>query len=671
MALLLFIYPAMALTVEDASTTALMLLALFGVIFSFRDERQVSLSHDEKLLFFAVGFFMLIAVATWMLGDSSYIGFKKLGRYLRFLLLIPIYLVVRRMPGAEGVWWWGLNIGALLSGGFAIAVFVFGFDYGLVAGHLAGAVDPFQFGALSALLAMMSLASLLYFRQLAAPLGWLPILSAVAGLTGSIASGMIGTWIGLPALLAILFWFSWRRAIKLPFILFLAASVVLLVTNDFLQVLPWDSRLDSFLIDLKTAGEGFQGSVNIRFHLWGMAWQAFLENPVFGGGVGSFFEVLRAHVESGQVPERYLLYSHPLNEYLTALAERGLAGFLALGLVFGVPLKHFIWGVRHPDEKISSISLAGVLLIAGFMQLGLIETVFDRTQPITFYVFSLAVIYGLVRANERRFLAKPHKRNRSLGVFIIAMNEADRIGKTLDAVHGWADEIVVLDSGSTDGTVDVVHKYTDKVWVTDWPGFGAQKQRALEKASTEWVLSVDADEIVTPELRAEIDYLLSKEPKHTGFDVHRPVVLFGRVMDFSGSGQSPLRLFKRTEGEFTQVPVHEKVVLKSGSMARTRGSLYHETYRDYHHAVFKFAEYSSLQSDARYEKGKRSGVFVAAVRGFLNFVHNYFVRLGMLDGRRGFILAALHANYTFNKYAALWVRNIQERQQDKTSRRDQ
>ncbi|HET9679063.1 MAG TPA: glycosyltransferase family 2 protein [Gammaproteobacteria bacterium] len=267
-----------------------------------------------------------------------------------------------------------------------------------------------------------------------------------------------------------------------------------------------------------------------------------------------------------------------------------------------------------------------------------------------------------MRARERAYLREGAQRQQSLSVVIICMDEADRIRTTLESVAGWADEIVVLDSGSKDNTVAICREYTDKVYETDWPGFGKQKQRALDKAACDWVLSIDADEIVSAELRAEIDQELKTQPEHTGFDVHRPVIIFGRVMDFSGSGQSPLRLFKRSEGYFTDVPVHEKVVLRNGTLGRLRGSLYHETYRDYKHAVEKFSEYSWLQANERYRNGKRSGLFAAGLRGFLNFIHNYFIRFGFLDGGRGFILAALHANYTFNKYATLWMLELHERQ---------
>ncbi|HEX6928109.1 MAG TPA: glycosyltransferase family 2 protein, partial [Gammaproteobacteria bacterium] len=376
--------------------------------------------------------------------------------------------------------------------------------------------------------------------------------------------------------------------------------------------------------------------------------------------VGGYAEVLREWVEAGLAPERLLIFDHPHNEFLSVLASRGLAGLFALLLVFGIPLSHFAWGVRHPDRDIAGLSYAGIMLIAGFAIFGLSEAIFERTMPITFYVFCLAVIYGLVRSKERQFLGQAFKRDKTLSVIIITLNEADRIRSCLESVYGWADEIIVLDSGSTDGTVGILREYTDKVWVTDWPGFGKQKQRALDRANGEWVLSIDADERVTPELRAEIDHTLRGRPAHTGYDVHRPVVLFGRIMDFSGSGQSPLRLFDRSAGAFTQVPVHERVDLKSGTLGRLRGALFHETYRDYNHAVTKFAEYSWLQANERYRKGKRSRLFAAALRGILNFIYNYFLRLGFLDGGRGFILAALHANYTFNKYAALWEIALRE-----------
>lgn len=662
-AAIILLFPFATLLIERAATVSLLLLALLGVLFTLTDRGpKTPLSRDEKLLLFSMVFFVAVAVLSYFLGELNYLGFKKLGRYLRFLLLVPTYLVVRRMRHGEGVWWNGLALGGLGAGLFALFSAYRAPGMHLAENPLSGIASPILFGDLSLAVAFMSLGGVGYFRRRMPSLVWLPLAGFAFGFLAAFLSGARGAWIAIPGLALVLFWYLARdRSVRERWSM-LAGLLVFAVVAWLVPQTGVAERLsmlaEEFLRVL--GGESTAGAIGLRLAMWPIAVDAFLREPLFGVGVGGFAQVMREWVEAGLAPPLLLNFDQPHNEFLSVLAERGLVGLLALLLVFGIPLSHFAWGMRHSDRDIAGLSYAGIVLVVGFMHFGLTEAIFDRTMPITFYVFCLAVIYGLVRAREREFLAQDFKRDKTLSVMVITLNEADRIRPCLESVHGWADEIVVLDSGSTDGTVDIVREYTDKVWVTDWPGFGRQKQRALERCTCEWVLSIDADERVTPELRAEIDHTLQGKPPHTGYDVHRPVVLFGRIMDFSGSGQSPLRLFKRSEGAFTLVPVHERVELRSGTLGRLRGSLYHETYRDYNHAVVKFAEYAWLQAHARYEKGKRSGLFGAALRGVLNFIYNYFVRLGFLDGKRGFILAALHANYTFNKYAALWEIELRE-----------
>ncbi len=662
-AALILLFPVATLLVDSAATVSLLLLALLGVLFTVTERApQTPLSRDEKLLIFSAVFFVAIAVVAYFANDITYLGFKKLGRYLRFLLLVPIYLVMRRMPHSEGVWWTGLALGGISAGMFCLSAVLAGEGEDLFGMDDDGVTSIVLFGDLSLVMAFMCLGGFGYFRERSPWLVALPVAGFVFGFFAAFVSGARGAWLAMPLLVLLMFWYFARergvreRMLMLGGILLFALAVYLVPQSGVAE------RVASLFEDLRLvmSGVATDGPFGLRLAMWPIALDAFLQNPVLGTGVGGFAQVLREWVEAGIAPEYLLRFDHPHNEFLSVLSTRGLFGLTALLLVLGIPLAHFLWGVRHADRRISGLSYAGMVLIAGFVQFGMTEAIFERTMPITFYVFCLAVIYGLVRANERAFLAQTFTRNRTLSVIVITLNEADRIRPCLESVHGWADEIIVLDSGSTDGTVDIVREYTDKVWVTDWPGFGRQKQRALDHATGEWVLSIDADERVTSELRAEIDHTLSGIPANTGYDVHRPVVLFGRIMDFSGSGQSPLRLFRRSEAAFTLVPVHERVDLKSGTLGRLRGALYHETYRDYNHAVAKFGEYAWLQANERYRNGKRSGLFSAALRGVLNFLHNYFIRLGFLDGSRGFILAALHANYTFNKYAALWEIELRE-----------
>ena len=252
----------------------------------------------------------------------------------------------------------------------------------------------------------------------------------------------------------------------------------------------------------------------------------------------------------------------------------------------------------------------------------------------------------------------------SLSVIIIAKNEADRIERCLQSVAPIADEIVVLDSGSEDQTVEIARKYTDKVYVTDWPGYGPQKQRALEKATLDWVLSMDADEALTPELRDEIDAILSGNPPEVGFKLPWAVVAFGQTLKHGRSGRAPLRLFKRSSARFSNDQVHEKILLPPGRIRKLNGRLLHYTHRDFAHYLEKNRQYAWLGAQKRFAAGKKGfGLTGAVLRALWTFFLIYFIRLGFLDGRPGFLTAVMYSQGSFNKYAGLWA--LRQKEKDK------
>lgn len=656
-AAVILLFPVATLLIERAATVAMLLLALLGVLFTLTERRlKMPLSRDEKLLLFSAVFLVVVAVAAYLLGEMNYLGFKKLGRYLRFLLLIPIYLLVRRLPDGEGVWWTGLALGGIAAGLSSLYVMLVGAE-AIETRLFHGVTEPVLFGYLSLAVAYMNLGGLAFYRRRKPALVALPVAGFVLGCTAAFLSGVRGAWIAVPGLTMLLFWYLAReRSPRSRWFMLAGLTGIALLAYAVPQT-GVAQRVHALFSDLGLMwrGEPVEGILGLRLEMARISIHAFLRDPLFGAGVGGYAQVAREWVEAGLAPERLLDFDHPHSEYLLVLASRGLAGLLALLLIFGIPLRHFVWGVRHRDRDIAGLSYAGLALIIAFAHFALTEAIFDRTLPITFYVFSVAVIYGLVRANERRYLAQGSRRARSLSVIIIAKNEADRIGQTLASVQGWVDEIIVLDSGSTDATAEIARRYTDKVWVTDWPGFGKQKQRALEKATCEWVLALDADEIVSTELRNEIDHELNAPSEIKGYRIPRPLIIFGKHIDYGGSWQAPVRLFQRDLARFNDMPVHEKVELQSGRIAIMRSGLLHPTYRDYAHAMQKFSEYAWLQANSRWERGRRSGITAAALRGSYNFIYNYFLRFGFLDGAHGFALAVLHAQYTYNKYAALWA----------------
>lgn len=248
-------------------------------------------------------------------------------------------------------------------------------------------------------------------------------------------------------------------------------------------------------------------------------------------------------------------------------------------------------------------------------------------------------------------------KHHSLSAIIITKNEADRIETCLKSLVGIADEIIVLDSGSTDATVEICRRYTEQVEITDWPGFGKQKQRALDRASCGWVLSIDADEALDSRMQQALLTLLSQEHiTDKAFRLPWGVTLYGKTLKHGRSARAVLRLFKREGAHFTLDEVHETVVPAQGRIGKLDGLLLHYTHRDYGHGLQKSAQYAWLGSQKYARKGKKShGLLLALLRGFWTFFLIYIIRRGFLDGRIGFIVAMTYAQVNFNKYVGLWL----------------
>ncbi|PLX74832.1 MAG: glycosyl transferase [Desulfuromonas sp.] len=243
----------------------------------------------------------------------------------------------------------------------------------------------------------------------------------------------------------------------------------------------------------------------------------------------------------------------------------------------------------------------------------------------------------------------------TLSVTIITKNEEDRLPVCLESVKDIADEIIILDSGSEDRTVKIARQYTDQVFVTDWPGYGKQKQRALEKAKCDWVLAIDADEALTSELRAEIARMLEDDVEEVAYYLPWAVTILGKRLDHGRSARAPLRLFKREGSRFSEARVHETVLLSPGKTGKMKGRLLHYTHRDFGHALYKNADYAWLGAKQRFEKNKKGGLIGATARGILVFLQVYILRGGFLDGSVGFVMAVMYSQVAFNKYAGLWA----------------
>ncbi len=240
-----------------------------------------------------------------------------------------------------------------------------------------------------------------------------------------------------------------------------------------------------------------------------------------------------------------------------------------------------------------------------------------------------------------------------LSVTVITKNEAADVGDALASV-AWADELLVVDSCSTDETVAIARQHTDRVVVREWPGYIAQKNYAASLAAHDWILSLDADERVTPELAAEIQACLKAAPREAAFQIPRVTWHLGRwIRSTDWYPDYQMRLYDRRSAEWTGRYVHEAVTVR-GAAGRLRGELQHYAYRDIADHLETINHYTTLAARQMHEDGRRAGLLQLAGHPPLAFLRNYLAHGGIRDGLPGFIISSLNAYYVFLKFAKLW-----------------
>lgn len=246
----------------------------------------------------------------------------------------------------------------------------------------------------------------------------------------------------------------------------------------------------------------------------------------------------------------------------------------------------------------------------------------------------------------------------TLSVAIITLNEEANLPRTLASVS-WANEIVVVDSGSTDGTRAIAERNGARFLEEPWRGFAGQKNFALSLCRSEWVLSLDADEAVSAELAESIRAAIESAPAHIGYSVSRRNFFLGRWMRHGGYyPDRKLRLFRRGEASFRDTPVHETAEF-NGHIRELRGDLLHDAYPTLASYLDHMQRYSTLGANIAASRGRTGRSLFGFVNGVLlnplvTFLYNYVIRGGFLDGREGLLLHLYHSAYVSWKYAKAW-----------------
>lgn len=568
-------------------------------------------------------------------------------------------------------------------------------------GHLGAGVvgsGALKYGDLSAVLALFSLQLVLrgpqVWRRVLGGVGFMAGLGAVA-LTQA-RGALLGVALAL-AVLGLLWWLRRRaqssarqgtesgrngREGRRPW--WRQRQAVLAAVLGVVVLAGATDYMGARFADIGPQYERFQAGdnnseVGQRLALWGIALRAARHAPFTGVGFDGFGAETQRQRETGELArDALVLYQGPHNEYLAGLSAAGIPGLIVIVLFFWAPLvvgcRRFLRGQQ------TETALMLVLFSASYAAFTMTDSLLDRQISLLAYVLlaswmmsasgpgaAAADPVGMGRPKDGAGNIAPNVVAASAGtvttadglsvpgglsVAIIACNEAHRIARCLQSV-AFADQVVVLDSGSTDDTVTIARGLGADVEVTpDWPGFGPQKNRALARCRYRWVLSIDADEQVSDALAAEILRVLREAPAEAtvaGYWLRRSSRYCGQVIRHGLWGNDRvLRLFERQRGRFTDARVHESLVC-DGETRVLEGILVHDSVDSPEDARSKARRYAFLGAEALRARG-RGGSLQGGVHAGWSFVRGYLLRAGFLDGRFGLTLARLNAAGTFWKY---------------------
>ena len=243
----------------------------------------------------------------------------------------------------------------------------------------------------------------------------------------------------------------------------------------------------------------------------------------------------------------------------------------------------------------------------------------------------------------------------TLSVILITRNEEANLEDCLASLEGIAQQIVVVDTNSSDRTLEIAQNHGATIaQPLDWPGFGPQKNRALDLATGDWVLSLDADERLTPALRSEILTAIHHSAHVECFAIPRLSWYCGRFIRHSGWSPDYVdRLFRRGTARFSDDLVHERLI-PNGAVAKLENPMLHYSFMNYSQVLQKLDRYSTASAEQAFAKGKTSSPLKAVLHGAWAFIRTYIVRAGFLDGGQGFTLAMSNAQGTYYRYIKLW-----------------
>ena len=398
----LILYPSSVLVVDHVSGAVFLIVLLAGLTTMFKRFSSLPpLTVQEKAFFIVVSLLFLTALITTYFNDTN---LDRGDRFINLIMVIPVYVFFKCVDIKEKYLWSGLAIGtvaALIVGIYQV--------YGPIhQSRATGAVHQILFGDLSLLLGVMSLAGYTWFRQQKERLVLIPFLVFLAGILASVISLTRGSWLALPFLSLIFIWIlsrhlSTKKIVTIFGLLSLVVAIIYLTPQTGVQkrVDETVSNIDRYIKSTNVDDPVRSNSTGSRFEMWQAAWLIFKDNPVVGVGWGNYTDKAMELVEQGILNKEIAEFSHPHNQFMSALAKGGLLAFIALILLFIFPAFIFFRSLRDDtNPQVQRFALAGLILVIGFASFSLSESIFERSRSITFFSFYLAVFMSIVLRNR-------------------------------------------------------------------------------------------------------------------------------------------------------------------------------------------------------------------------------------------------------------------------------
>jgi len=402
-ALILFTGLALGLVVPKVAGGVFLLLALMGIIWLEPGlaRRRLELDSHERLLVFSVLAFVGVWLLSWLVHGLGPIGGDDVGRILRLLLIIPAYLFLARVDGLERGWWSGLAAGAAIAGIYAIAFALAGEPSGW-ADRVEGPTNPIYFGGITLAFSLMLL------PRVADPetaMGERVMMAGavILGLTASAISGSRGAWLALiPMLMVYLFTLGSRQTTAWRFGVPLALLLVA-ATLTLLPGVPLGHRIVEAFESFSASGDEIlrDDTLAVRWAMWQLSFEQLREAWIFGLGPDGFRAALEKAVAQGRLPDWFLEYHHPHNQFISAALIAGVPGLLTLVLLFGVSIRRFALLWQTGLQRTRLIGWSGLAAISVVVVMSLSESIFQRNSGIVWFALFMAAGHALVRVRRR------------------------------------------------------------------------------------------------------------------------------------------------------------------------------------------------------------------------------------------------------------------------------